>query len=150
MKRETVSRILLMFFLAFGIFLPSKAMGEDPYVFINSDSDYGDIYLNVKSASDRGNYVVCWEKVVPRGSFLQYLKKQLKPKTPDYLMTLYAYDKKASRMQVLQGVVYDAGRNPIKTIISITFNERNYVEIVPDTVGYVQRILTLRQVGIQP
>lgn len=86
--------------------------------------------LNIASVEDRGEYVVAWTKMIPRGELLSKLNK--KGVKVSFILSLNAYNKKYKQYMFIKDVYYDKQQAVIATK---DFDSHEWKELPPNTVG---------------
>ena len=89
--------------------------------------------LDLDSVSDRGDHLVVWVKIIPRGREVVRLKKVYK-ESVSRVMQMMAINKKLPQIQVLAVIYYSNNGSSIKSY-NFRFAEHEYMEVVPDTFG---------------
>lgn len=91
------------------------------------------IYVDLDSIRSFGDYVVVWEKWIPRGQYLERMQKRLDLPMV-YHMDLSAYNLKLKQFQRLAFMAFDSGDEQIYEE-SANFAPYRYVQIIEGTLG---------------
>lgn len=103
---------------------------KDGYMEINN-TEKGMRYIKTKFIEDRGDYVVIWEKSVPKGKTLKEYNKVLKINNFGYFLTLKGLHKKHKQIMNIKIFAYNTSGNIID---SIEYPPK-WEEVVPDSLG---------------
>ena len=111
------------------ILMGIPAYAEEDYIEICRDENQIR-FLNIASVEDRGEYVVAWTKMIPRGELLSKLNKN--GVKVSFILCLEAYNKKYKQYMFIKDVYYDKQQAVIATK---DFDSQKWRSVVPNTVS---------------